>query len=143
MSIKVLYTANATATGGRNGHTQSDDGIVSVDLSVPQAAGGSGKTGTTTPEHLFAAGYAACFGGACDVMAQKFHLAPMSLQIKAAVGFGPDSEGGYGLTAELEMVAGGISQADAQKIADAAHQICPYSKATRGNVDVKVKVSVV
>jgi len=143
MAIKVLYTANAIAKGGRNGHTQSDDGVVSVDLSVPQAAGGPGKAGTTTPEHLFAAGYAACFGGACDVIAQKLHLAPVSLEIDATVGFGPDSAGGYGLTVELEMIAGGLSQADAQKIADAAHQICPYSKATRGNVDVKIKAAVV
>jgi osmotically inducible protein OsmC len=142
MAIKVLYTANATAKGGRSGHTQSDDGVVSVDLSMPQVAGGTGKAGTTTPEHLFAAGYAACFGSACDVMAQKFHLAPVSLEINAAVGFGPDSAGGYGLTVELEMEAGGLSQADAQKIADAAHEICPYSKAIRGNVDVKIRVAV-
>src|SRR6185312_12935969 len=79
--VKVLYTAHATAVGGRNGHTQSDDGLVSVDLSVPKAMGGPGKPGTTTPEDLFAAGYAACFGGACEFMAKQMKLNPGPIDV--------------------------------------------------------------
>ena len=142
MAVNVLYTAHATATGGRNGHTQSSDGLVSVDLSVPKAMGGPGKPGTTTPEDLFAAGYAACFGGAVDFMAKQMKLAPTSLTIKSAVGIGKD-ETGFGLVVELVAEVGGLSQADAEKIVAAGHQFCPYSKATRGNIDVTVKTVVV
>jgi len=81
MAIKVLYTAHAVATGGRNGHTQSDDGIVSVNLSVPKAMGGPGKAGATTPEHLFAAGYAACFGSACEFMSRQLKLIPKAIEV--------------------------------------------------------------
>jgi Ohr subfamily peroxiredoxin len=142
MTIKPFYTAHATAVGGRNGHTEADDKIVSVDLSVPKAMGGPGKPGTTTPEHLFAAGYAACFGGACDYMGHQLKLVPKSLTIKSVVGIGPIPTG-FALTVELTAEVGGLSQADAEKVVAAGHALCPYSNAIKGNVEVKVNVVVV
>ena len=140
MTIKVLYTAHATATGGRNGHTQADDGLVSVDLSVPKAMGGPGKPNTSTPEHLFAAGYAACFGSACEYASRQMKIIPKAITVRSAVGIGEASGGGFGLTVELAVEIHGVSQMDAEKIAAAGHQVCPYSKAIRGNVDVALKV---
>ena len=141
MTIKVLFTAHATATGGRNGHTQADDGLVSVDLSIPKSMGGPGRPRTSTPEHLFAAGYAACFGSACEFAARQMKLAPKSITVNSAVGIGEASEGGFGLTVALDVELHGVSQADAEKIVAAGHQVCPYSRAIRNNVDVKLKVS--
>jgi Ohr subfamily peroxiredoxin len=141
MAIKALYTAHATATGGRNGHTQSDDGIVSVDLSIPKAMGGAGKPGTSTPEHLFAAGYAACFGSACEFMSRQLKLIPKALEVKAAVGIGQAPSGGFGLVVDLDVRVDGLSQADAEKLVAAGHQVCPYSNAVKGNVDVNIKVT--
>ncbi|MDA8141648.1 MAG: organic hydroperoxide resistance protein [Desulfobacteraceae bacterium] len=139
-SVKALYTAQAVATGGRNGHTQSDDGLISVDLSVPKAMGGPGKQGTTTPEHLFAAGYAACFGSACEFMSRQLKLRPKSIEVKAAVGIGPDDAGGFGLVVDLRANVAGLSQADAEKVVAAGHQACPYSNAIKGNVVVTITV---
>jgi Ohr subfamily peroxiredoxin len=139
--VKVLYTAHAHSEGGRNGHTKSADGVVSVDLSVPKAMGGPGKAGTTTPEDLFAAGYAACFGGAADYIAKNVMKMPVtSLAIDCAVGIGSASDGGFGLKVDLTATVGGVSEADAHKLIEATHQFCPYSKATRGNVDVSLTV---
>jgi Ohr subfamily peroxiredoxin len=143
MSLKVLATAHATAVGGRNGHTESDDKLVSVDLSVPKTMGGPGKPGTTTPEHLFAAGYAACFGGACEFMSRQLKLIPSSLVIKSAVSIGQAPEGGFGLAVELTAEVGGLSQEDAEKVVAAGHGLCPYSNAINGNVPVDIKVVVV
>lgn len=143
MSMTVLYTAHATATGGRNGHTQSDDGIVSVDLSVPKALGGSGKPGTTTPEDLFAAGYAACFGSACEFMSRQLRLIASSLEVNAAVGIGTIPTGGFSLVVDMTVKVGGLSQADAEKLAAAGHSICPYSNALRNNVDVTIHVKTI
>lgn len=84
MTIKVLYTAHDVATGGRNGHTKSDDGLIDVNLSVPKTMGGPGKEGATNPEHFFAAGYAACFGSACEFMSRLLELIPKSIEVKAA-----------------------------------------------------------
>lgn len=140
MGIKVLYTAHAVATGGRNGHTQTEDGIVSVDLSIPKAMGGPGKEGATTPEHLFAAGYAACFGSACEFMSRQLKLVPKSIEVKAAVGLGPNEAGGFGLAADLQVKVVGLSQADAEKVVTAGHQACPYSNAIKGNVMVTITV---
>ncbi len=142
MALKVLHTTHAIATGGRNGHTRSPDGIVNVELSVPKAMGGPGKPGTTTPEDLFAAGYAACFGSAAEFVSRQLHLRPTSLQIKAIVGIGPRDEGGFGLKVDLEATVGGLSAADAEKLIQAAHQVCPYSNAIRGNVEVGLKTTV-
>jgi osmotically inducible protein OsmC len=142
MALKILYTTHAIATGGRNGHTRSADGIVNVELSVPKAMGGPGKPGTTTPEDLFAAGYAACFGSAAEFVSRQLSLRPTSLQIKAIVGIGPRDEGGFGLKVDLEATVGGLSAADAEKLIRAAHQVCPYSNAIRGNVEVGLKSTV-
>ena len=139
MSLKVLYTAHATAIGGRNGHTSSSDGIVSVDLSVPKAMGGPGKPGTTTPEDLFGAGYAACFGGATDFVAKQMKLPVGEIKVESAVGIGQLSEGGFGLKVDLTVTVKGIAQAEVDKLVEKAHQVCPYSNATRGNIEVSLK----
>jgi lipoyl-dependent peroxiredoxin len=139
MSLKILYTAHAMATGGRNGHTASSDGIVSVDLSIPKAMGGPGKPGTTTPEDLFAAGYAACFGSAADFMAKQQKLPVTGIKIEAAVGIGTTDQGGFGLKVDLTATVSGVSQSSAEQLVHAAHQICPYSNATRNNIEVNLK----
>ena len=143
MSIQTLFTAHATATGGRNGHAQADDELVSVDLSVPKAMGGPGKPHTTTPEHLFAAGYAACFGGACEFQAVQMKLHAKSIEVKSSVDIGKSGDGGFGLAVELDVTVAGLSQEDAEKVVAAGHAFCPYSKAIKGNVDVKVTVHAV
>lgn len=137
MTLKVLYTTSATATGGRNGRTRSADGAVSVDLSVPKAMGGPGRAGATTPEDLFACGYAACFGSACDYAAKSIlKLAPKSVEIVCQVGIGTRPDGGFGLAVELTAKVTGLSQADATALVAKAHEICPYSSATRNNIPV-------
>src|SRR5487761_1439711 len=101
--IKPLFTATATATGGRNGHSESSDGVVKVDLSVPKAMGGPGKPGTATPEHLFAAGYAACFGGALDFVGKQQKKDASKARIPADVSIGPRDGGGFGLAVKLRV----------------------------------------
>ena len=142
MSIKVLVTAHATSVGGRNGHTQSDDGIVSVDLSVPKAMGGPGKPGTTTPEHLFAAGYAACFHSAVKGLAAEKKVAIGKSTVEAHVGFGTNDKGpGYTLAVELHVTLSGADAETAKDVVRGAHIRCPYSNATRNNIDVKLSVT--
>ena len=139
--IKPLYTATATAQGGRNGHTASDDGIISADLSVPKEMGGPGKPGTATPEHLFAAGYAACFGGALDFVAKRQKKDASQAKVTAAVTIGPREAGGFGLAVKLQVEDRSLPQAELAALAKEAHeQICPYSHATRNNVDVRLTV---
>jgi Ohr subfamily peroxiredoxin len=140
MALNVLYTAHATSVGGRNGRTRNDTGLIDVPLSVPKAMGGVGKPDTTTPEDLFAAGYAACFGSACEHMGAKLKLKPTSVEIQAAVGIGMKPDGGFGLKADLTATLSGLSQADAEKVVAAADTICPYSNAVRGNVEVGITV---
>lgn len=138
--INVLYTAQATATGGRDGTASSDDGVLNVKLSTPKALGGAGGDGTN-PEQLFAAGYSACFIGALKVVAgQSGVKLPQDLSITARVGIGPRSEGGFGITAALTISLPGIDRAIAEDLVAKAHQVCPYSNATRGNVDVGLTV---
>ncbi len=139
--IKPLFTATATATGGRNGHTEASDGTVKADLSVPKAMGGPGKPGTATPEHLFAAGYAACFGGALDFVAKQRKVDATKAAITCAVSIGPREGGGFGLAVKLRIEDKSLGQADLSALAKEAHEkICPYSHATRGNVDVELDV---
>jgi len=139
--IKPLFTATATATGGRNGHTQSSDGSVTADLSVPKEMGGPGKPGTTTPEHLFAAGYAACFGGALDLVAKQHKEDASKAKVTCAVSIGPREGGGFGLAVKMHVEDKGIPQGELAKLVEEAHaKICPYSHATRGNVDVSFDV---
>jgi len=142
MSLNILYTAHAASVGGRNGHTESSDGLVKADLSIPKSMGGPGKPGTTTPEDLFAAGYAACFGSACEFMGGQLKLKPSHLEVRSAVGIGTRTEGGFGLKVDLEIRVAGLSQPDAERLAAAAHTVCPYSNAIKGNVDVGIKVVV-
>ena len=140
-SIKSLYTAHATAVGGRNGHTQSDDGVVSVDLTLPKELGGAGKAGAATPEHLFAAGYAACFGGALDFVAKQQKKDASKAKVHVAVSIGPRDLGGFGLAVKIKVEEKGIPQADLNKLVHEAHEkICPYSHATRNNVPVDLEV---
>jgi lipoyl-dependent peroxiredoxin len=138
--IKPLYTATATATGGRNGRTQSSDGIVAADLSVPKEMGGPGKPGTATPEHLFAAGYAACFGGALDFVGKQHKKDASKAKVTTAVSIGPREGGGFGLAVKLHVEDKSLPQAELMALAKEAHEkICPYSNATRGNVDVALE----
>lgn len=140
-SIKPLFTATATATGGRNGHTESDDGMVKADLSVPKAMGGPGKPNTATPEHLFAAGYAACYGGALDYIAKQHKKNATGARITCAVSIGPRDGGGFGLSVKMTVEDSSLPQAELAAFAKEAHeQICPYSHATRNNVRVEFEV---
>ena len=143
MAIKTLFTAHATSEGGRNGHAQADDGLISVDLSVPKAMGGPGKPNTTTPEHLFAAGYAACLGGAIDYQAKQLKVPVTNIVVKPAVSIGQSDDGGFGLAVAMEVEVAGVSQEDAEKVVEAGHAFCPYSKAIKGNVDVTVSAKAV
>jgi Ohr subfamily peroxiredoxin len=139
--INPLFTATATASGGRNGHTESDDGIVKADLSVPKAMGGPGKPGTATPEHLFAAGYAACFGGALDFVGKQQKKDAAQAKVTCAVSIGPRDGGGFGLSVTLRVEDRSLPQAELAALAREAHdKICPYSHATRGNVNVQLEV---
>jgi lipoyl-dependent peroxiredoxin len=140
-TIKPLFTATATATGGRNGHTESADGMVRADLSVPKEMGGPGKPGTATPEHLFAAGYAACFGGALDFVARQQKKDASRARVTCAVSIGPREGGGFGLAVVLRVEDRTLPQPELAALAQDAHEkICPYSHATRGNMDVKLDV---
>src|SRR5918912_3105735 len=116
-SIKPLFTATATATGGRNGHTEASDGTVRADLSVPKAMGGPGKPGTATPEHLFAAGYAACFGGAVDYVAKQHKKNAASAKVTCAVTIGPRDAGGFGLAVKMRVEDRSLPQAELEALA--------------------------
>ena len=137
--MNTLYTAEATVEGGRDGHGRTSDGRLDVDLSVPEAMGGRGGSGTN-PEQLFAVGYAACFQSALLSVAQGRSLDASGSTITARVGLGPTGHGGFGLTVALELHAPHLSRADAEDLMARAHERCPYSNATRGNVDVTLLV---
>ena len=139
--IKPLFTATATANGGRNGHTESSDHSVAADLSVPKEMGGPGKPNTTTPEHLFAAGYAACFGGALDLVAKQRKKDASKAKVTCAVSIGPRDGGGFGLAVKMHVEDKSLPQAELASFVQEAHEkICPYSHATRGNVRVELEV---
>src|SRR5471032_823171 len=140
-SVTPVYTAHATATGGREGTAASDDNHLNVKLSTPKELGGAGGEGTN-PEQLFAAGYSACFIGALKFVAsQTKRKIPDDASITAHVGIG-QIPGGFGLDIDLHVSLPGLAQDDAQSLVEAAHQVCPYSNATRGNVDVRLHVTV-
>src|SRR5207247_1487725 len=139
--IKPLFTATATAIGGRNGHTETSDGIVKTDLSLPKEMGGPGKPGTATPEHLFAAGYAACFGGALDFVGKRAKKDAAKARITCAVTIGPRDGGGFGLAVKLSVQDKTLPQAELAALAREAHeQICPYSHATRKQVETGIDI---
>jgi Ohr subfamily peroxiredoxin len=140
MAVKVLYTTSATATGGRDGEAATKDGSFKVKLSTPKELGGAGGSGNN-PEQLFASGYAACFIGAMQFVAsQGGPKVPKDTQVTATVGIGPRSEGGFGLDIALDISLPGVSKEEAQKLVDQAHQVCPYSNATRNNVPVRLNL---
>ena len=137
--MNTLYTATATATGdGRNGHATSEDGILDFDLRIPKEMGGAG--GATNPEQLFAAGYAACFHSAIKVVAGRDHLDVTGTEVSASVSIGMLDNGGFGLAVELDVAVPALDKAAAEDLVAKAHEVCPYSNATRGNIDVKLTV---
>ena len=133
---KVLYTAHAHTTGGREGRSVSSDGVLDVRLTAPKELGGKGDA--TNPEQLFAVGYAGCYLGAMRFVAgnEKLGTVPPDASVTAKVGIGPRAEGGFGLQVELKVSMPGVDRATAEKIAERGHFICPYSNATKGNIDV-------
>ena len=141
MSVDVKYRTTATATGGRDGTARTEDGSFEVKLATPKELGGAGGVGNN-PEQLVAAGSAACFLGAMKAIApaQKLHV-PAQTTVTATIGIGPRSEGGFGITADLRITLPGLARADAERLVAAAHEICPYSNATRGNVDVVLTIT--
>lgn len=135
-----MYTAHATAIAGRNGHVETSDGLVKVDMTVPKEMGGPGKPGATNPEQLFAAGYAACFGGAIVAAAGAERVKPEQVKVTADVKI-DKNDSGFFLAVTLNCKLDGIERADAERFVQKAHEeICPYSKATRNNIDVKLVV---
>ncbi|MFI6068347.1 organic hydroperoxide resistance protein [Micromonospora sp. NPDC051227] len=137
--MQVVYTASATATGdGRDGHVETSDGTFALDLAVPKEMGGAG--GAANPEQLFAAGYAACFHSALRLVARRAKADVTGSVVGAEVGIGPNGSGGFGLTVQLVVDLPSAPREVAEQIVEQAHQVCPYSNATRGNVDVTLTV---
>ncbi|MFJ2953772.1 organic hydroperoxide resistance protein [Streptomyces sp. NBC_00669] len=137
-SVDVLYTAVATAENGRDGRVASDDGKLDVVVNPPKEMGGSGAG--TNPEQLFAAGYSACFQGALGVVARQAKADISGSRVTAKVGIGKVESGGFGLTVEIAVSIPKVDEATAKDLVEKAHQVCPYSNATRGNVDVRLSV---
>lgn len=138
--MKELYQIGATATGGRNGHVKSDNGILDLQVRMPKALGGSSDN-YTNPEMLFAAGYSACFDSALNLVIKQNKITTAETSVTAKVTIGQLENGGFGLAAELHANIPGVTIEEAQKLIESAHQICPYSNATRGNMQVKLTVS--
>jgi lipoyl-dependent peroxiredoxin len=136
--MKVLYTAEATAVGGRQGHVRSSDGVIDLDLALPKEMGGAGGAGSN-PEQLFAAGYAACFQSALALLARGEGTSVEGSTVTGRVGIGRDNTG-FGIQVELLVSIPGVERSHAEALVHKAHELCPYSKATRGNVDVTLTV---
>lgn len=138
--MNIVYTATAHATGdGRNGHARSEDGILDIDMRIPREMGGPG--GAPNPEMLFAAGYAACFHSALKVVARQDKLDVDGSEVTASVGIGSLEGGGFGLTVDLTVTVPNVGRPDAEKLVARAHEVCPYSNATRGNIPVTLTVA--
>jgi Ohr subfamily peroxiredoxin len=139
-TITPLYTARATAYGdGRSGRVTSDDDVLDVDLAVPKEMGGPGGD-LTNPEQMFAAGYAACFHSALKLVAGKAKADATDSTVTASVGIGPNGAGGFGLVVGLEVALPALDKATAEQLVAGAHEVCPYSNATRGNIEVTLAV---
>ena len=139
--MPTVYTAAAMSTGdARNGHVRSSDGLIDLDLATPKEMGGAG--GATNPEQLFAAGYSACFHSALKAVARSKKVTITDSSVSAEVGIGPNDQGGFALTVALHAEIGGVDQATADELVQAAHQVCPYSNATRGNIPVTLEATV-
>jgi len=138
--MKILSTIGATTVGGRDGHGETSDGKLKLEFALPKELGGRGKEGVT-PEHLFGLGYSACFGSALQYVAgqKKKHLSP-DFSVTADVALCTKDEGGFALQVELKINLPGVEKAEAEAIVAEAHQVCPYSNATRGNIPVKLTV---
>ena len=139
--MSAIYTASATATGdGRNGHVRSSDGVLDFDLAIPKEMGGPGGA-LTNPEQMFAAGYAACFHSALKRVASTQKVTLTDTAITVDVGIGQLPSGGFGLSVSIEAELPGLDESTAKAVLDAAHQLCPYSNATRGNIDVQLNLA--
>jgi len=138
--MKTLYTISATAIGGRNGHVKSENGLIDLEVRNPKALGGANDD-YANPEMLFAAGYAACFDSALNLVLRSAKIKTGETSVTARVGIGQIENGGFGLEVALHANIPGISIEEAQTFVEKAHQVCPYSNATRGNIDVKLTVS--
>lgn len=138
--MKTLYTAEATATGGRNGHVKSSNGVLDVQVRMPKALGGANDD-FMNPEMLFAAGYAACFDSALNLVIKQESVATGETSVNAKISIGQLENGGFGLAGELAVNVSGVSQEKAQELVEKAHQVCPYSNATRGNVAIELIVT--
>ena len=137
--MQKLYTTTVHATGdGRNGHVQSDDGIIDTDVRHPKELGGTGDA--TNPEQLFAAGYAACFHSALRLVGQREGIDVTGTEVSATVSLGTLPSGGFGIAAELDVAVPAVDRATAESLVAKAHEVCPYSNATRGNIDVVLTV---
>lgn len=138
--MKVLYTAAATATGGRNGQVKSSDGVLDLEVRMPKALGGA-QDGYTNPEQLFAAGYSACFDSALNLVIKTGKIATGITTVTAEVSIGQNDTGGFGLAVKMAVNVPGVDQLQAEELVAKAHQICPYSNATRGNMEVILSVT--
>jgi len=136
MKIEKIFTAQAQVKGGREGHVTTANNALDLTLSTPKEMGGVGKAGATNPEQLFAAGYAACFEGALGVAARQASVKLSNVTVEALIGFGKAEDGGFGISADLHVNLPGFEQAQAEQLVEAAHGICPYSRATKGNIEV-------
>ncbi|MBP2229946.1 organic hydroperoxide resistance protein [Azospirillum agricola] len=136
--MTTLYTANARTSGGREGHVQTDDGLLSLDLAMPKSLGGKGNA--TNPEQLFAAGYAACFESAVRHVARLKKLPLADASVASTVNLLQTPEGGFALSVALAVTVKGLEQAAAEELVATAHTVCPYSNAVRGNIDVALSV---
>ncbi|MDP2453141.1 MULTISPECIES: organic hydroperoxide resistance protein [unclassified Kaistella] len=138
--MKTLYTTSVTATGGRDGHIKSENGILELDVRTPKSLGGKSDD-FTNPEMLFAAGYSACFDSALNLMIKKSKIETGETTVKAKVSIGQIENGGFGLAVELDVNVPGVTLEEAQSLTEQAHQVCPYSNATRNNIEVKLSVT--
>ncbi|MDQ2794350.1 MAG: organic hydroperoxide resistance protein [Bacteroidota bacterium] len=139
--MEKIFTAQALAKGGRDGHVTSNDNVLNLTLSTPKEMGGPGKAGATNPEQLFAAGYAACLEGALGVAARQAKVKLENVTVEAFIGFGQATDGGYGISADLHVNLPGFGQQQAEQLVEAAHGICPYSRATKGNIEVTLSTT--
>ena len=138
--MKTMYTAVATATGGRNGHVKSDNGVLDLQVRMPKGLGGANDD-YTNPEQLFAAGYSACFDSALNLVIKQSKIQTGETAVTAKVSIGQLENGGFGLAVELAVDIPGVSAEEAQQLVEKAHQVCPYSNATRNNIEVKLSVN--
>lgn len=138
--MKTLYTTSVTAKGGRDGHVKSENGILELDVRTPKALGG-GSDDFTNPEMLFAAGYSACFDSALNLVIKRLKMETGETTVQAKVSIGQIENGSFGLAVELDVNVPGVSLEEAQSLVEQAHQVCPYSNATRNNIEVQLAVT--